>query len=360
MSIRRVAILLMPMMPVMSFMYRDSSIAPLLDLRRRIKAVMDVLDSVIRNGVSLARSVELTVQCDRILRAGPVYPVTLEGFRAAPVALLVFFFVLRVISTIGLMILSIRLLIIVRMKPFVGGEIGCGRTLSFTPLQCKPHLTPGGSGVLADQARIDEEFRKAWLPYFCRSGQREASLEELDKEVGEMLADFVRRKGATAGSLDGWDWTELKVLPVAWFDGLARVLAKVAEIGVWPDGLLDAYMAMISKADGDAAPFGQRPLSAFPVVYRIWASASILHSWKFFGLGHGFLTRSPVLVVVAVPSRLGILLPWILRRCFLVLLTLILISLWQKLLNPVTLLIVVFWMGLEQFGLACLVPSCLF
>ena len=31
-------------------------------------------------------------------------------------------------------------------------------------LQCKPHLTPGGSGVLADPARIDEEFRKAWLP----------------------------------------------------------------------------------------------------------------------------------------------------------------------------------------------------
>ena len=33
-------------------------------------------------------------------------------------------------------------------------------------LQCKPHLAPGGSGVLANPARIDEEFRKAWLPYF--------------------------------------------------------------------------------------------------------------------------------------------------------------------------------------------------
>ena len=32
-------------------------------------------------------------------------------------------------------------------------------------LQCKPHLTPGGSGVLPDPAKIDEEFRKAWLPY---------------------------------------------------------------------------------------------------------------------------------------------------------------------------------------------------
>ena len=83
-------------------------------------------------------------------------------------------------------------------------------------LLCEPHLTPGGSGVLADPARIDEEFRKAWLPYFCRSGQRETSLDEFNEEVdgwlpllpevhlprltGQVLADVVQRKGATAGS----------------------------------------------------------------------------------------------------------------------------------------------------------------
>ena len=50
-------------------------------------------------------------------------------------------------------------------------------------LQCDPRPTPGGSGVLADPARIDEEFRKAWLPYFCRSGPRETSLDEFDVEV---------------------------------------------------------------------------------------------------------------------------------------------------------------------------------
>ena len=44
-------------------------------MRLEFNAVMDVLDSVIRNGVSLARSFELTVQWDRILAAGPLYPV---------------------------------------------------------------------------------------------------------------------------------------------------------------------------------------------------------------------------------------------------------------------------------------------
>ena len=48
-------------------MYRDSSAALLLDLRRSIEAVVDVLDAMIRDGISLARSVELTAQWDEIL-----------------------------------------------------------------------------------------------------------------------------------------------------------------------------------------------------------------------------------------------------------------------------------------------------
>ena len=79
--------------------------------------------------------------------------------------------------------------------------------------------------------------------------------------TGDMLFDVVKRKSATAGSLDGWGWRELKVLPVAWFHGLARILSRVEELGVWPDGLLDAYIAMIPKVDGDATRLGQRPLS---------------------------------------------------------------------------------------------------
>ena len=60
------------------FLYRDASIAPLLDMRRRFKAVMDVLCAMIHSGISLSRSVELAVQWDRILALGPMYPVTLD------------------------------------------------------------------------------------------------------------------------------------------------------------------------------------------------------------------------------------------------------------------------------------------
>ena len=47
--------------------------------------------------------------------------------------------------------------------------------------------------------------------------------------------------------------------------------------GVWPQGLLDAYIALIPNADGDTTSLGQRPLSVLPVVYRLWA---------FLRLGH--------------------------------------------------------------------------
>ena len=50
---------------------------------------------------------------------------------------------------------------------------------------------------------------------------------------------------------------EFKVLPVSWYDELARMLTKVEEVWVWPDGLLDAYIAVIPKTDGDATPLAR-------------------------------------------------------------------------------------------------------
>ena len=119
---------------------------------------------------------------------------------------------------------------------------------------------------------------------------------QLPRLTGQVLADVVQREGVTAGSLDGWGWRELKVLPVSWFDELLRILSKVEDVAVRLDGLLDAYIAMIPKTDGDATPLGQRPLSVLPNVYRIWASArmgqldELFRSWvpdSVFSAGGG-------------------------------------------------------------------------
>ena len=90
----------------------------------------------------------------------------------------------------------------------------------------------------------------------------------LPELAGEMLAEVVRRKGATASSLDGCGWRELKVLPVFWFDGLARILSKVEETGVWPEGVLHAYIALIPKTDGDIHLFVPDVIKSFDTVDR--------------------------------------------------------------------------------------------
>ena len=269
------------------FLYRDFSLAPLLDMRRRFKAVMDVLGAMLR-------------QWDRILALGPMYPVTLDDLSfGRDLGIGAFFDAAagvhrRLCDFIHQVVVHRRdgWRNWIREDPLVHPYRWLRPDLVPPApfLQCEPCLTPDGSGVLSDPNKIDEEFRKAWLPFFCRSGQRETSLDEFSFEVdgwlpllpeihlsrltGQMLADVVHRKGVTAGgSLDGWGWREYKVLPLSWFDGLARILTKVEDLGVWLDGLLDAYIAMIPKTDGDATPLGQRPHCVLPIVYRIWASA---------------------------------------------------------------------------------------
>ena len=61
-------------------LYHDVSTAPLLDLRRRLKLVVDLLSAMIRGGVSLARSVELAVQWMQFCGRGPFIPSLLRTF----------------------------------------------------------------------------------------------------------------------------------------------------------------------------------------------------------------------------------------------------------------------------------------
>ena len=109
------------------FLYRDSSIAPLLDMRRRFKAVIDVLDAMIRYGISLSRSVELTAQWDRILAVGPLYPVTHNDLGAVQGLGIGDFH--RVVSGIHHRFSDFIHSVVVhrRDEAFRGGVIGCGR-----------------------------------------------------------------------------------------------------------------------------------------------------------------------------------------------------------------------------------------
>ena len=98
--------------------------------------------------------------------------------------------------------------------------------------------------------------------------------------TGRDLQEVATAKKSIAG-LDGWAWNEVEALSLPWFSGVAILLEMVEFTGVWPQGLLDAYFAMIPKADGDSTPLGQRPLSVLSVVCRLWASLA----WSSVGMG---------------------------------------------------------------------------
>ena len=84
------------------------------------------------------------------------------------------------------------------------------------------------------------------------------------------------------------------------------------EEGRWPQGLLDAHIAMIPKDDGDAVPLGQRPLCVLPVVYRLWASVRMCHLEEWF---HSWVPDSVYSAGGgAAPLKLGILLRWISKK----------------------------------------------
>ena len=160
-----------------------------------------------------------------------------------------------------------------------------------------PHTE--SSRILVEPYLIDAEFRKACMLFFCRSGHPVVTPDQFLDFVGHLLPqehhlDFpritgrdlqevARAKKSSAGGLDGWAWNEMKALPLPWFSGLAILLELVETTGIWPQGLLDAFIAMIPKVDGDSTPLGQRPLSVLPVVYRLWLRFS--SAWTSAGVG---------------------------------------------------------------------------
>ena len=151
------------------------------------------------------------------------------------------------------------------------------------------------SHILVEPHLIDAEFRKAWMLFF--SVGLVILLSLLIRSwiwlvifclrslfwifLGSRVGICRRLLGLRNLLLVVWmvgAWNEIKALPLPWFSGLAILLELVETSGVWLQGLLDAYIAMIPKggwrfySSGSTAPF-----SVLLVVYRLWASLRLGH-----------------------------------------------------------------------------------
>ena len=105
--------------------------------------------------------------------------------------------------------------------------------------------------------------------FFCRSGHPVVTVDQFLDFIGHLLPQEPQfdLPGITGRDLQGLQG--LKKSVAGGLDGWATLLGLVETTGVWPQGLVDAYIAMIPKADDDSTPLGQSPLGVIPVVYRL-------------------------------------------------------------------------------------------
>ena len=128
------------------------------------------------------------------------------------------------------------------------------------------------------------------MPYFCRSGHPVVTVDQfldfvdlflpqepvlaLPRITGRGLLEVARAKKSTADGLD-------ESLPLACFSWFAILLNMVETSAVWPQGLLDAHIAMIAKVDGDSRLWGSLRLTRLKDWVQGWIPQSV------FSLGNG-------------------------------------------------------------------------
>ena len=98
-----------------------------------------------------------------------------------------------------------------------------------------PYFRRGGHPVVSPQAFLD----------FVGDHLSQRGFLDLPILMEEELCEVAMAEKSTGGGLDGWAWNEVKALSLSWFLGLALVLRQIETAGKWPQGLLDAYIAMI-------------------------------------------------------------------------------------------------------------------
>ena len=165
-------------------------------------------------------------------------------------------------------------------------------------LVCKPKTLPMGLGYWSNQLFLMPTFGRHGCLIFVEMGTLLSPLRPFLILLGIifhrrpfwifpflLVRSFLKLpwpRNPLLGVLIAGLGMRLKLFSLSWFFGLASVLRQIEAAGRWPQGLLDAYIAMIPKAEGDSTPLGQRPLCVFLVVYRLWASVRLAHLQEWF------------------------------------------------------------------------------
>ena len=163
-------------------LFRSQSIAPLLTVKKRLRYVDCLLAAIIRDGFTLARGLELHKQWSCILGSGPIACLDWITLVNSPQSGILEFRA-KVGDAVGCITDFVKKVVISRKDFAIQGwrnwiledplvhPYRWLRSDLVPPapfLACDPSVTTGGSGILVEPHDIDEQFRRAWLPFFCR------------------------------------------------------------------------------------------------------------------------------------------------------------------------------------------------
>ena len=141
-------------------LFKDASVSRVIILRRRLGCVLSVLDGISRHGLTLSRDLELGVQWDATVAAGPCGPLCSANLAISPAVGLPFFGNhVRVLYDV--VVDFMHKVVVYRGDVLVPGwrswmleDIRFILIVGF----CDPGLTFDGSEVISDPDCIDEQF----------------------------------------------------------------------------------------------------------------------------------------------------------------------------------------------------------
>ena len=116
----------------------------------------------------------------------------------------------------------------------------------------------------------DQPDWESFLKEFSQEIGPKRAVAEFQPIDGHRLKAAVLNLSGTFG-LDGWRKEELAMLPVQWWDEMARLFRAIEDGAPWPEGIAQVVVALIPKEGGGNSPLDQRPIAIFPCAYRAYS-----------------------------------------------------------------------------------------
>ena len=144
---------------------------------------------------------------------------------------------------------------------------------------------PVGHLDLVFQA-FEQQWRQRWckhdaVPFshwtelvgFVKARVHPQPMQHLTLDAPLLKAEIHRKKPSAACGLDGVSRTDLVQADVATLDSYLALYRHAERHGVWPEQFMHGKVALLAKVPDASRPDSFRPISVFPLGYRLWSGA---------------------------------------------------------------------------------------